>query len=140
MNRFLGIDFGEKKIGLAISDLLALTAQPLIVINRKSIKEDIEVINDIVINKNVAKIVIGLPLNMDGSEGEGAKNTRIFAEKLRNKINIPIEFLDERLTTAQAEKMLIDEADLSRNKRKKVKDKLAACIILQSYLDKSNID
>lgn len=133
--RILGIDLGDKKIGLALSDPLGWTAQGLGVITSKgSINADIATINEYVKHYEVEKIIIGLPLNMDGSSGPHAEKARAFAEQLSHKLNIPVEMIDERLTTVAAEKLLL-EADLSRAKRKKVIDKMAAVLILQIYLD-----
>jgi len=134
--RILGIDLGDKKIGLAVSDPLGWTAQGLGVVTSKgSIDADIGMINEYVKRYEVEKIIIGLPLNMDGSFGPCAEKARVFAEQLSHKLNIPVEMIDERLTTVAAEKVLL-QADLSRAKRKKVIDKMAAVLILQRYLDK----
>ncbi|MGI6491813.1 MAG: Holliday junction resolvase RuvX [Peptococcaceae bacterium] len=136
--RILGIDLGEKKIGLAVSDPLGWTAQGLgVVISKGSINADIATINEYVKRYEVEKIIIGLPLNMDGSSGPHAEKARFFAEQLGHKLNIPVEMIDERLTTVAAEKLLL-QADLSRAKRKKVIDKMAAVLILQRYLDQKH--
>lgn len=133
--RILGIDLGDKKIGLALSDPMGWTAQGLGVIASKgSIDGDIAAIKEYVERHEVEKVVIGLPLNMDGSSGPRAEKAKAFASRMEKKLKVPVAMTDERLTTVAAEKLLI-EADLSRNKRRKVIDKMAAVIILQNYLD-----
>lgn len=139
MERILGIDYGSRRIGLALSDLLGITAQPLLVIERTSLTADIEKIETVVRDSGVTKIVIGMPFNMDGTEGNLAGDVKAFAKRLQEKFNIAVEFTDERLTTAQTERMLVEEADLSREKRKKVRDKLAAALLLQSYMDQHSL-
>jgi putative Holliday junction resolvase len=135
MMRILGIDLGDKKIGLALSDPMGWTAQGLEVITSKgAIDEDISKIKEYVDQYEVEKIIVGLPLNMDGSSGPRAEKARAFAARLGKKLNIAVEMTDERLTTVAAERFLL-EADLSRKKRRKVIDKMAAVMILQSYLD-----
>lgn len=132
--RILGIDPGEKRIGLAMSDPLGITAQGIPTIQVKSPTDAIEQISLIARDKEVKKIVIGLPLNMDGSEGEQAKRAYYLGSQLEELLDLPIIFRDERLTSRQAELVLI-EADMRRNKRKENIDRLAAQIILQCYLD-----
>jgi len=132
--RILGLDIGEKRIGIAISDELCFTAQGLDVIERKNNGEDINRIGEIISNYNVKKIVAGLPKNMDGTLGRSGKEVEKYAKKLQNTLGVELDFWDERLTTVAAERTLI-EADVSRKKRKTVIDKLAAILILQSYLD-----
>jgi len=132
--RTLALDLGMKKVGLAISDPLGITAQPLDVLIRKNKVDDLRHIKDIIRDRNVTKIVVGLPLNMDGKPGERAKETYKFVEELKGEVEIPIRLWDERLTTMQANRILL-QADVSRSKRKKVDDKMAAQLILQSYLD-----
>lgn len=131
--RKLGIDYGEKRIGVAVSDPLGITAQPVEVVENNP--EAVSKINDI-INKieNVELIVVGLPKTLKGEIGISAQKVLEFVEIIKKEINIPIVTWDERMTTAAAEKMLIS-AGLSRGKRKKVIDKAAAAYILQSYLD-----
>jgi len=137
MQRLLGIDYGHRRIGFALSDLLGITAQPLEVLERVSLKSDLAHIAAIAARYGVEKIVLGLPINMNGTESELTADVRRFADKLRQSIALPVEFIDERLTTMQAERMLVEEADMSREKRKKVRDKLAASLILQSYMDQN---
>lgn len=137
--RIIGLDIGEKTIGVAISDALGWTAQGLETIKRTNLKKDIDSIKNLISQWDVSKIVIGLPKNMDGSMGPQADKVIEFAKRLKEKTAVDIVLWDERLTTVAAERLLI-EADVSRAKRKKVIDKLAATYILQGYLDrKSNM-
>lgn len=133
--RVIGLDVGEKTIGVALSDPLGWTAQGLKTIKRVGIKKDINEIINIISEYNVTKIVVGLPKNMNGTLGPMGEKVMEFAEKLKSKANLEIIFQDERLTTVAAEKMLIS-ADVSRKKRKEVIDTVAATYILQSYLDR----
>ncbi len=134
--RIMGLDIGEKRIGIAVSDLLMLTAQGIESYSRKDDEEDIAHIKKMTEEWGAAKIICGLPVNMNGTEGEQAQKTRDFAGKLKEAIGCEIDFFDERLTTASAHRTLL-EADMSRAKRKKVVDKVAAVYILQAYMDKS---
>ena len=136
--RILAIDLGEKRIGLAISDALGITAQGLPTIQIKNEQEICPKIIEIIKERNVGRVVIGLPKNMNGTLGPQAKKAEKCAQKLRQLSNLPVDFEDERLSTARAEQVLL-EADTSRAKRKKVVDKLAAVIILQSYLARKGI-
>lgn len=128
--RIMGLDVGEKRIGVAVSDPLGYTAQGISTVKR----EDIEELKKIVSDYDIGEIVVGLPKNMDGSIGDQGKKVLDFVEKLKQEIDLPMITWDERLTTKEAEGVLL-KADLSRAKRKKVIDKLAAVLILQSYLD-----
>lgn len=132
--RVLGLDVGNKTIGVAISDELGWTAQALEVIQRKGLSQDMKRIKEILSEYQVNEIVVGLPKNMNGKEGEQAKRVREFLEKLKARVKLPIRTWDERLTTVAAERTLL-EGDLSRAKRKKIIDKVAAQVILQGYLD-----
>lgn len=132
--RVMAIDYGDVRIGIAMSDVTRFLASGYENYTRVGIDRDCQHISDIVSSNNVRVIVIGLPLNMDGSEGERVKKTKEFAEELSKYTDVKIEFLDERLTSISAEKILIS-ADVSRKKRKQVLDKLSATIILQDYLD-----
>jgi len=133
--RILGIDLGDKKIGVALSDEMGWTAQGLGVIRSSgSTTEDIKRIKELVLENKAEKIVVGLPRNMDGSPGPRTEKARDFAGRLAKALNLPVEMWDERLTTVAAEKLLI-KADMSRAKRRQVIDKIAAAIILQNYLD-----
>jgi putative Holliday junction resolvase len=134
MQRILSLDFGEKRIGVAVSDALNIIAQSVGTIERKGIKNDLKKIKDLVQEHDAGMLIVGLPLNMDGTEGKSANRAIDFVNELKKEINIRIEMADERLTTAQGERIFL-EADLSRKKRKKNIDKIAAQLILQSYLD-----
>lgn len=132
--RLLGLDIGDKKIGIAVSDELGFTAQGIGIIVRTSDKDDIKKILDYVESYGVEKVIAGLPKNMNGTEGPQSELVRSFCEKLKKSLKVDLEYWDERLTTVAAEKVLIS-ADVSRKKRKGVIDKIAAALILQSYLN-----
>lgn len=132
--RMLGLDVGTKRIGIAISDELFITAQAMDTIERRALQNDLEAIKNIIKNNDVLEVIVGLPLNMDGTYSAKTKEVVEFMDSLLKFINIPVKTWDERLTTLQAERTLL-EADMSRHKRKRLIDKLAAQIILQSYLD-----
>jgi len=132
--RILGIDYGSKRIGLSVCDELGFTAQGLATITRKNKKKDMEEISSFVEKYNVEKIVIGFPVRLDGTEGIQCEKVNRFAGILETRFSIPVIKWDESLSTKEAETILI-EANMSRKKRKKVVDKLAATIILQGYLD-----
>lgn len=133
--RYVSLDVGDKTIGVAASDLLGLTAQGIKTIRRVSFKKDLQELGEIISDFDEVIFVIGLPKNMNGTEGERCEVVRNFAEKLKDFFpdNKQI-FWDERLSTVAAEKSLI-AADVSRKKRKKVIDKMAAVYILQGFLD-----
>ncbi len=136
MGRFLGIDYGKKRIGVSISDIMGIVAQPFTVIESKGIKKDAIELIKISKENSVSCIVLGVPIRLDTSEGEMAVLTKELAEELKTLTSeIKIDVIDERLTTAQAERMLTEEANMSREKRKNVRDKIAATFILQTYLD-----
>ncbi len=137
--RIMGLDLGTKTIGVAISDGIRLTATPLETIRRTKFGLDAVRLCEIIAENNIAGIILGLPLNMDGSEGPRVQSTRAFARNLSTKIALPIAFWDERLSTAAVTRTLI-EADVSRAKRAKVVDKLAASYILQGALDNLGLD
>lgn len=132
--RVLALDVGEKNIGLALSDKLGWTAQGLPSLKRESKDKTICAIADIVRENAVCEIVVGMPINMDGSLGKKAKEVALFLEDLKKEFSLPIKAWDERLTTVQAEKLLLQQ-DVSRKKRKRKIDRLAAQLILQNYLD-----
>ena len=134
--RVMALDYGDVRIGIAMSDITRFLASGYENYTRKSLDEDCKHIADIVAQNNVKIIVVGLPLNMDGSKGERVEKTYEFVEYLKKFTTANIEFLDERLTSVSAEKILIS-ADVSRKKRKEVLDKLSATIILQDYLDQN---
>lgn len=135
--RLMGLDVGNKTIGVALSDPLGWTAQGLEVIRRSGINRDLERLREIIKEYEVEKAVIGIPKNMNGTIGPQAETVFGFIEIFKESIGIPVETWDERLTTLAAERMLI-EADVSRSKRKKVIDKMAAVMILQGFLDKQS--
>jgi putative Holliday junction resolvase len=132
----MGLDIGSRTIGVAISDELEITAQGLKTIKRKSMEEDFTEIKTIISEYEIKKIIVGLPTNMDGTRGKVAESVFQWIQAFKEKVTLPVVTWDERLTTVQASKILL-EADLSRRKRKRVIDKLAAVLILQGYLDHS---
>lgn len=131
--RIMGLDVGDKTIGVALSDALGWTAQGLEVIRRSTLDKDLERLQEIIKEYEVEEIVVGLPKNMNGTLGERAQKVLDLVEIFKESLGLPIKLWDERLSTVEAERMLI-QADVSRAKRKKVIDKMAACVILQSYL------
>jgi len=135
MPRFLGIDYGQKRVGLALSDEAAIIAMPLEVLTVQHPNQAVAAVCRVCQEREVAGIVIGLPLNMNGSQGPSAEAAKAFGERLRSQRALPVEFWDERLSSQQAERVLID-ADVRRSKRKTVIDMLAAQTILQSWLDR----
>ncbi|MBI3353762.1 MAG: Holliday junction resolvase RuvX [Nitrospirae bacterium] len=132
--RILGLDVGDKRIGIAVSDELCMCAHGVRTIERKGIKEDIRQIKEICEEYGVEEIIAGLPINMDGTSGFRVQKVQDFVSLLKEQVSIPVNTWDERLSTVAAERNLI-EADMSRKKRKAVIDKIAATIILQGYLD-----
>jgi putative Holliday junction resolvase len=132
--KVLGLDIGEKRIGIAISDELGYTAQGMRVLNRSGLEDDLTVLRELIKETEATEVVVGLPKNMDGSLGESAQKVLSFAKKVEESFSIPVILWDERWTTAEATRLLVD-ADISRSKRRKVVDKLAAVLILQGYLD-----
>ena len=130
----MALDLGERRIGIALSDLMGIIASGLETYERKNINQDCEYISKLITKHGVKEVVVGLPKNMDGTSGERVDKTYAFCEVLKTYTNAKIVFYDERLTTVAAEKLLIS-ADVSRQKRKTVIDKLAATIILQDYLN-----
>jgi putative Holliday junction resolvase len=132
--RIMGLDLGDRRIGVAVSDELGWTAQGVGVVERHRDGRELEEIERLVREREVSEIVVGLPRNMDGSIGPRGEICIAFADMLRGKLQLPVHLWDERLTTAAAERTLL-EADVSRRKRRQVVDKLAATLILQHYLD-----
>ncbi len=132
--RILGLDLGSKTIGLALSDTLRMIASPMEVIHKSKFTKDAETLIAIIKEHNIAALVIGLPKNMDGSEGARCQSSRQFAQNFTEKHDVPIIFWDERLSTVAVTRTLL-EADTSRKKRKIVVDKMAAAYILQGALD-----
>ena len=134
MARILGLDFGERRIGVAISDALELTAQGVSVLERRTAEADLDAVRALVAQQGVQTIVVGLPLTLKGERGPQAQRAMAFAQRLREALGVPVELVDERLTTVQGERALL-ETGSSRRKRKQVIDRVAAQLILQHYLD-----
>lgn len=132
--RLLGLDYGTRRIGVAVSDELGITAQSLCVIVRKTTATDLDKIAGIASEKGVSAIVIGYPRRLDGTEGVECERVSRFAGRLESRCGLPVIPWDERFTTRDAEALLL-EADMSRKKRKKVIDRVAAALILQGYMD-----
>ena len=130
-----GLDLGDKTIGIAVSDLRRTVSTPIHVIRRSKFTEDAAALLAILAERNIAGIILGLPLNMDGSEGPRVQSTRAFARNLIKLTDLPITFWDERLSTVAAERALL-EADTSRKRRREVIDQVAAGYILQGALDR----
>lgn len=137
--RILALDIGSKRIGIAMSDELGLIAQGLESMNCVNMEADLEHIKELVAQYGVEEIVVGIPYNMNGSEGPQTSKVRAFMEMLSGKVEVPLVEWDERLSTVAAERALL-EADMSRAKRRRVIDKLAAVIILQGYLDRKRFE
>ncbi len=135
MGRIIAFDIGDKRVGIAISDPFNEMALPLETYWRKSTEKDLEYLANIAAEKSAEKIVCGLPYNFDGSESEQTAKTRLFIEKLKETTQIEIVTADERFTTLMARRLLL-EADMRREKRKDVIDKIAASYILEGYLNK----
>jgi putative Holliday junction resolvase len=133
--RLLGFDLGEKTIGLALSDTMLTVATPLETLKRGKFSVDAVVIESLINQHGVGGLVIGLPLNMDGTDGPSAQSARAFARNFANRSPLPIVFWDERLSTAAVTRTLLD-ADASRKRRGEVVDKMAAAYILQGMLDR----
>lgn len=132
--RTMGLDLGTKTIGVAVSDGLGLTAQGVTTVRRTSLKADLAALATLAREHDVSRVVLGLPLNMDGSEGPRAEASRKFAEVLGTHLGVPVELWDERLSTVAATRTLL-EADVSRARRREVIDQVAAQFILQGWLD-----
>jgi putative Holliday junction resolvase len=132
--RVLGLDVGSKTIGMAVSDPLWITAQGLETLRRKNKRTDFGVLNEIIRKYEVAEIVVGLPLRMSGNEGTQSEKMRLFAEDLRKVSKLPVHLWDERLTSAEANRVLRD-SEMSIKRRGEVVDRLAAVLILQSWME-----
>lgn len=130
----MGIDYGDKRIGVALSDLLCIISSPYEVFINKGEEESLKHLDKIIKENDVDEIAMGLPLNMDGSEGERARLHRKFGQKLSDFSGVIVHFVDERLTSAEAEEILISSG-VRREKRKELIDKLSAQIILQTFID-----
>lgn len=134
MGRILGIDYGTKRMGIAISDAMAMLSTPVSVEQVHSMNEAVAMACRIARERGVVKIVVGVPINMNGTNGPMALEALEFIEKLKVSSGLPVDTTDERLSTSLVERMLVG-ADVSRGRRKEVRDKLAAQVILQGYLD-----
>ena len=137
-NSLIGLDLGTKTIGVAISDTIPSVATPVKTIKRKKFSVDADDLLKIISTKNCCGVILGLPKNMNGSEGPRAQSTRAFARNFSAKTNLPITFWDERLSTVAAEKALL-EADTTRKRRAEVIDHVAAAYILQGFLDRLKV-
>jgi len=134
LGRVLAIDLGARRIGVAVTDALGVSALPHATIARHGGKRDLDAIAAIVRELDAERVVLGLPLGPDGEEGRPAKSAQTFAERLRAALSVPVELIDESFSTVEAEAVLL-EADLSRARRRQVIDQLAAAIILRRWLD-----
>ncbi len=134
--RIIGLDYGEARTGVAVSDLLGITAQGVTSIKHKSDKELLEKLSDIIKEYSPKKIIIGLPLNMNATKGPRVEKTLKFVEKLKDKFGIEIETVDERLTTVASHRTMT-ELGTNKNKKKSIVDMMSAVLILQMYLDKN---
>ncbi|GAA6112446.1 MAG: Holliday junction resolvase RuvX [Apilactobacillus sp.] len=136
--RLMGMDVGSRTVGISVSDLLGWTAQgvEIISINEDEEQFGLERVAELVEKYQVTGFVLGLPKNMNNTSGPRVEAAKRYGDMLIEKFNLPVDFVDERLTTVEAERMLIEKADTSRKKRKKVIDKIASELILQTYLDK----
>lgn len=138
-SRIMGIDYGDRRIGIALTDLMQIIASPFEVYQTVNEKADIEYFCNLIETQQVETVVIGLPLNLDGSEGERAQKTRLFASKISEKVKVKIVFQDERLTSIEADEILSD-AKIKPKNRKSLIDKLSACIILENFLNERRDD
>ncbi|NVK17566.1 MAG: Holliday junction resolvase RuvX [Methylocystaceae bacterium] len=133
--RLLGIDLGTKTIGLAISDVMRMVASPVETLPKGKFSKDIIKIKDLIAKEEVGAIVLGLPKEMDGTQGKRAQATKAFASNMAREIDLPILLWDERLSTVAVERVLIGEADMTRKRRAEVVDRAAAAYILQGALE-----
>jgi len=136
--RILALDLGKRRIGLALSDELGLTAQGLDTLQRTNLRSDLARLSQIIAEKNVSLILMGNPLHMSGHAGRQAEHAREFADRLHTATGLPVELWDERLTTVEAQRVL-RESGISIEKRAKAVDRLAAVILLESFLDSRNL-
>ena len=137
LNRILGVDYGERRIGLALSDPLQIIAKPLTIIDRVKISDYIPLISNIVSEKNITSIVVGLPLTLKGKYSKQTKIVMAFVEQLKLELEIPINCIDERLSSVTAEKLLQMQS-IKTGHNKGLVDETSAAIILQEYLDSQN--
>lgn len=138
--RIMGLDVGSRTVGIAVSDPMGWTAQGVEIIRINEDEENFgfDRLKELVAEYEVAKFVVGLPKNMNNSIGPRAEASMRYGDQIKELFGLPVEYQDERLTTVQAERMLVEQANTSRAKRKKVIDKLAAVMILQNYLDRNS--
>ncbi len=135
--KVLGLDWGGARIGIAISDSRRTVALGRETYRRSELEEDVDYIRKLVLEEGVSLIVLGMPYHLDGKEGESAAKAREFQQALEAKLEIPVETIDERLTSSEAERVML-ESDASRDERKNQRDKLAATLILQRFLDRED--
>ena len=133
-SRVVAVDLGTRRIGVAVTDGLGLTAQPLATIARHGGQRDLDAIAEVVKRYDAGRIVVGLPLSPEGEVGRAARSVQAFVEGLRGAVSVPIDLIDESFTTVEAEDVLL-EADLSRARRKQVVDRVAAAVILRRWMD-----
>jgi putative holliday junction resolvase len=138
MGRILGLDVGSRRIGIAVSDPLGITAQGLETLQRRNKRHDFEYLRQVIDEYAVKEIVVGLPLRMSGAEGTQSDKMQAFAEELRKRFQLPVHLWDERLTSAEANRLL-RETDLSIEKRGKAVDRMAATLILQGWMENRKI-
>jgi putative Holliday junction resolvase len=136
--RILGLDVGSRRIGIAVSDLLGITAQGLDTLQRRNKRTDLAALEAVIRKYGVCEIVVGLPLRMSGAEGTQSGKMQVFAEDLRKRFRLPVHLWDERLTSAEANRLL-RETDLSIEKRAKAVDRMAAVLILQGWMEKRRL-
>jgi putative Holliday junction resolvase len=132
--RLIGLDIGERRIGIAVSDEMNVVAFPDSTIERQNLEDDLRVLCELARAKHAERFIVGLPIRLDGSHGEQARRAEEFARKLAERAHIPVEMSDERFSTKEAERYLI-ASDVKRKRRRKILDKMAAQIILQSYME-----
>jgi putative holliday junction resolvase len=132
--RAFGLDVGTRTVGIALSDPLGITAQALTTLRRSGLRADLTALQELALAHDVTQAVVGLPLNMDGTEGPSAARSRAFGEALAKTLNLPVVYWDERLSTVAAQRAL-REAEVSRERRREVVDQVAAALILQGWLD-----
>lgn len=132
--RVMGLDYGDRRIGVAVSDELGWTAQGITVVERRRDGGELDRIAELIKQYEVSELIVGLPKNMNGTIGPRGEVSMLFAQQLKDKVGLPVRLWDERLTTVAAERTLA-EAEISLKKRKQVVDKMAAVLILQNYLD-----
>ena len=140
LGSILGLDLGEKRIGIAISDINRSFATSLKIINRGKLANDINTIDNIISENNISAIIVGRPLNIDGKPGRKSQSIRRLSEEINKTLKLPLLLWDERFSSQAVEKMMINDLDLSRDKRKKIMDSSAACWILEGALKRMQIN